>query len=217
MQVLERMQGILERTYDLENAHRVTEFLVTCPDFARSYGLEPDSARGTERVLVDGGAQNLGLSVYLDAGVVEHLDEHDPLSSLHDGNLDAFWTALEGVSHFVYLIWNASRSKPVTRLELELQAEVDKFVTTALLVAAQQEGRVPTELHTWLFDVCRLDEGLDEDEADRYAKANRYAGRYCLALARRYLRRGAGSMFPEIRRFYRLTQRGKLRRIVAGP
>ena len=29
MRVLERMQGILERTYDLENAHRVTEFPLT--------------------------------------------------------------------------------------------------------------------------------------------------------------------------------------------
>ena len=42
-------------------------------------------------------------------------------------------------------------------------------------------------------------------------------GAYCLALARRYLHKGGGSMFPEIRRFYRLTQRGKLRRITAGP
>ena len=119
MQVLDRLQGIIERTYDLENTHRVGEFLVTCPDFARSYGLEPGSPRGVERVLVDERAVDLGLSVYLDASVVDRLAEQDPLSSLHDGNLDAFWTALEGVSHFVYLVWNARRSKPVTRLELE--------------------------------------------------------------------------------------------------
>ncbi len=217
MQILDRLQGIIERTYDLENTHRVGEFLVTCPDFARSYGLEPGSPRGVERVLVDERTVDLGLSVYLDAGVVDRLAEQDPLSSLHDGNLDAFWTALEGVSHFVYLVWNARRSKPVTRLELELQAEVDKFVTTALLVAAQQGGRVPTDLHRWLFDMWRLDDDLSEDDADRYARANHFAGRYCKALTRRYLRAGAASMFPELRRFYRLTQRGKLRRISCGP
>lgn len=216
MQVLERLQGIIERTYDLESTHRVSEFLVTCPDFARSHGLRPDSARGAESVLVDERADDVRMSVYLDAGVVERLDRHDPLSSLHDGNLGAFWTALEGISHFVYLAWNASREKQVTRLELELQAEVDKFVTTALLVAAQRGGRVPGDLHAWLFDLCRLDESLEEEEANRYARANHYAGRYCLALARRYLQEGGESMFPEIRRFYRLTQRGKLRRISAG-
>jgi hypothetical protein len=105
----------------------------------------------------------------------------------------------------------------VTRLEMELQAEVDKFVTTALLVAAQQGGRVPADLHAWLFEFWRLDESLDDEEADRYVRANRYAGRYCRRLSRQYLRTGADSMFPEIRRFYRYTQRRKLRHIDRDP
>jgi hypothetical protein len=213
MQILEKIQGVIERTYDLESEHRVSDFVVTCPEFARAFGLRPDATALQEQVLVRGDSATVDLAVCLDQQVLTQLRDHDPMALLHDGNLEAFWTALEGVSHFVYLVWNVSRRRQVTQLELELQAEVDKFVTTALLVAAQQGGRVPTELHSWLFDLCRLDESLAQEEADRYARANRYAGRFCQQLASRYLRSGGDSMFPEIRRFYRLSQRGKLRHI----
>lgn len=215
MDVVSRLQGIIERTYDLDNDHRVTDFLVTNPDFAHGLGFRPGAAGGAEQVLVSQDGGNLDLAVYLDDAVLDRLGEHDPLDILHDGNLEAFWTALEGVSHFVYLVWNAARRRPVTRLELELQAEVDKFVTTALLVAAQQGGRVPADLHAWLFDFWRLDESLEGEDADRYSQANRYAGRYCRRLSKEYLRDGSGSLFPEIRRFYRFTQRRKLRHIDA--
>ncbi len=213
MQVIDRLQGIIERTYDLENSHRLTDFLVTCPEFARAYGFGSDGTGGTEKVLVAEDAGQMDLAVYLDRDVVARLGRQDPIESLHDGNLEAFWTAMEGVSHFVYLIWNATRRKQVTRLELELQAEVDKFVTTALLVAAQQGGRVPAGLHAWLFDLWRLDDSMGVEDADRYTCANRYAGRYCRRLARDFLRLGGASLFPEIRRFYRFTQSRKMRHI----
>lgn len=216
MQVIDRLQGILERTYDLDNCHKATDFLVTCPEFARDFGFRPDGKAGTERVLVAQDTDQVDLAVYLDREVVARLGREDPVKSLHDGNLEDFWTAIEGVSHFVYLIWNAARQRSVTRLELELQAEVDKFVTTALLVASQQGGRVPAELHSWLFDLWRLDESIQGEDADRYNCANRYAGRYCQRLAKEHLRSGAGSLFPEIRRFYRFTQRRKMRHIESG-
>lgn len=217
MQIIERLQGVIERTYDLQSPHRVTDFLVTNPQFARDFGFRPDGIGGTERVIVSEEDGSLDLAVYLDEQIVSRLRDDNPLNNLNDGNLAAFWTALEGVSHFVYLVWNALHRRQVTRLEMELQAEVDKFVTTALLVAAQQGGRVPPELHGWLFELWRLDETLGEEEADRYVRANRYAGRYCRRLSRQYLQNGANSMFPEIRRFYRFTQRRKLRHIERDP
>ncbi len=50
------------------------------------------------------------------------------------------WTALEGVSHFVYLAWNAGHDKPVSLLELEMQAEVDKYVGSYWLMRRQLPG-----------------------------------------------------------------------------
>ena len=65
---------------------------------------------------------------------------------LHDGNVADYWTALEGVSHFLYLAWNAGHDKPVSLLELEMQAEVDKYVASYWLMRRQFPGRFPAEL-----------------------------------------------------------------------
>jgi len=220
MQLLNDLQGMLQRTYALDGEHRVSDFLTTNPALAESLGLAPDSASGQERVLVSQGDESVDLAVYLHAGVLERLGDADPLERLHDGNVADFWTVLEGVSHFVYLAWNAGQSKPVTLLELELQAEVDKFVLTSLLVAGQQ-GRVPDALHHGLFRLCRVDPSLDPDSRARYEAASRYAGSYCASLLDRFLRDRVDADLPdsalvsELRHFYRLTQRGKLSHIEA--
>jgi hypothetical protein len=216
MRLLHRLQGLVERTYDVANPHRVTDYLVTCPQLAASLGLGQAAVATGEQVLVSGDHDEVNLAVFLDRGLLDELRAENPMRALHDGNLDHFWTALEGISHFVYLVWSARMGRQVTRLELELQAEVDKFVLTAMLVSVQRGGRVPAELHRWLFDLPEIDPSLAAEAAGRYAEANRYAGRYCRGLARRYLTDGAGtSMMPELRRFYRLSQGGKIRRIEA--
>ena len=217
VRVLNKLQGIIRRTYDLGSQPSVSEFLVTTPQAAKSLGLVPGRRPVEEQVLVAVDGDNLDLAVYLNPGVLNRLRREDPLLELHDGNLGDFWTVLEGVSHFVCLAWNAAKNKQVTQLELELQAEVDKFVTTALLVAAQRGGKVPPDLHQWLFELPNIDDGLDEATTARYERANRYAGRYCLELIRRYLRDGRNrSMMPELRRFYRFSQRRKIRHIRCG-
>ena len=105
----------------------------------------------------------------------------------------------------------------MTLLELELQAEVDKFITTAVLLNEQQ-GRLPKQLHGWLFDLPQFAEHLSPEQQQRYYDANRLAGRYCLDLYQR-LRRGASmeELTPELRDFYRATQLNKIDRIRALP
>ena len=135
------------------------------------------------------------------------------MDRLDGGNLGDFWTALEGVSHFTYYAWNATREKSVTLLEMELQAEVDKFIGTALLLQRQGE-RPPRRLHHWLFDLPRFDERLTERELTRYQEANRYAGKYCRKLASALPEgRVDAELMQELRRFYRLPQPAKIAHI----
>lgn len=214
MRLLDDLQGMLQQTYDLEGEHRVTDFLTMNPALVEALGILPGSAAAREQVLVSQQDEDcVDLAVYIAPDVLERLSESDPLERLHDGNLADFWLALEGVSHFVYLAWNAGLDKPVTKLELELQAEVDKFVLTALLLATRQ-GRAPDALHHGLFRRCRLDPSLDSESRARYQAASRYAETYCARLLERFRReRDLYSLTPELRRFYRLSQRGKLARI----
>jgi hypothetical protein len=151
--------------------------------------------------------------LYLDAELVGRLAHDDPNERLHSANLEDFLTALEGVSHFVYYAWNAALDKSDTLHEMELQAEVDKFVATTLLLQRQGE-RPPQALHRLLFDLPRLDPRLAEQEVDRYRQANRYAARYCAQLGAGLAQASAAAhVQSELRRFYRLPQAAKIEHI----
>jgi hypothetical protein len=205
---LVRLQRGLERLYDLPAAQAVLDFLITDAERARALerAAEPPAR---ERVLVREAGDALELGVYLDESIVARLDAAPP--SADRVALDDLWDALEGVSHFTCLAWHARHARPVSRLELELQAEVDKYVTTAALAARDAAGRVPRWLHADLFGRAEVDPRLDPETAARYRAAFLYAARYCRALERRYFRTRAAGLATELRRFYRMERGAKLR------
>src|SRR5213082_2396274 len=108
----------------------------------------------------------------------ERLPREDPLTRLHAGNVADCWTALEGVSHFLYLAWNAGHDRPVSLLELEMQAEVDKYVASYWLLRRQFPGRFPAELRRVLFERTRVDPRSEERRAALYREASRYAEKF---------------------------------------
>ena len=73
---------------------------------------------------------------------LSRLEAADPHRALTENNLADYCTALEGVSHFVYSTWGLERDMPVSLLELETQAEVDKYAITVFLLAAATGGAV---------------------------------------------------------------------------
>jgi hypothetical protein len=207
-------QALLRELYALDLAYEVDDFLTTDAEFARA--LDSGGRELDEKLLIaetDGEAE---VSLYLEPRVLERLARSDPLTKLDADNLEDFWTAFEGVSHFTYYAWNAQLEKSVTLLEMELQAEVDKYVATTLLLSRQGQ-RPPRGLHHWLFEMPRFDERLDGDELDRYRRANRYAGKYCRKLAPAIARGAADAATrAELRRFYRFSQPSKIAHIDAG-
>src|SRR5262245_11340616 len=211
--MLQELQKLLGGIYDVPLTHDVSEFLLT--DRARL----PQAARASragEQVLVAEDGDTLWISVYLEPALLQRLAASNPFEALHGDNIADYWTALEGVSHFVYLVWNASHDRSVTTLELELQAEIDKYVGSLWLLRAQNPGRFPAELHPLLFDRARVDGVLAGERVALYRRANAYAARYCLRLASAL--RSAGSAahaaaIAELRRFYRLNRERKIRHI----
>lgn len=209
---------MLEKIYRVAADHSAVDFLVTDKGQARALEGNAGNVRDvSEKLLVAEDEEGARLALYLDSKVLKRLQENDPHAALNDGNIDDFWTVLEGISHFLYLTWRAASGHAVSLLELELQAEVDKYVSAAVLAAAQQSGRVPRELHHSLFERHTLDPALAVSEHERYRVANRYAGKYCLRLARNFLsRHPRRGLLHEIRSFYRLGQRDKIRHIDHG-
>ncbi len=206
--ILSRLQRGLERLYRIETNLDVEAFVVD--ERARGEALaEAEGAprRPREQLLVSEREGELALGLFLDATALSNLERHDPAAGLSDANFADFCLAVEGVSHFLYVAVCAARDRPVTALELELQAEIDKFASCVLL----SEAHPSEDLRSRLYDRIQYADDLDEHERARYVTANDAARRYAAALERRYLRRGrVGEMLPELRRFYRLGLEEKL-------
>jgi hypothetical protein len=216
--ILKQLQDFIGDIYDVSVSHDVYDFLVTdrqrLPPAART-----DGPTDEELIVMqpeEGTTGELAMSLYLDPALLERLDRADPMERLHDGNVADYWTALEGVSHFVYLAWNAGHDKPVSLLELEMQAEVDKYVGSYWLMRRQFPDRFPAELLRLLFERTRIDSRLAAGREDMYREASRYAERFCRRLERSL--RGArgrsqAEVLTELRRFYRLTNARKVAHI----
>ncbi len=203
--ILRHLQDLIGRIYDVRVAHDVYDFLVT----DRSRLPQAAQSGATDEALIvahDGDGDAVGVSLYLDPDLLQRLRRADPLRRLDERNVADCWTALEGVSHFVYFTWNAGHDKPVSLLELEMQAEVDKYVASFWLLRRQFPQRFPAELLNLLFERTRIDPRLAQGREDIYREASRYAERFCRRLERA-LRREASTqdVLAELRRFYRLT------------
>lgn len=208
--MLAALQDQLTELYQLETGYRIEDFLITDPKLAQILGAESMLRDNAETVLLSEDENGVAMSVYLDAELLERLTRGDPLRGLARDQLDDFWTVLEGVSHFTYLAYSAQNDKSVTLLELELQAEVDKFVSAWLL--AQDDQSLADRLHGWLFDDVSFHPQLDSVQRERYRVSSDYAARFCHRLKYR-LAGGDGSGLEELRHFYRLTQAHKLSHI----
>ena len=214
--VLHRLQAELEALYATPLPYDVYDFLIT--DRALADALTPPGASTSnqERLLVANEEDGASVSLYLDANLLAALERDDPTDCLHAKNLPAFLLALEGVSHLNYVMWNAERNTAVSLLEVELQSEVDKYVTCAKLLAQQGAGNVPAALHRRLFDEVSFDESLGAQARSRYVEANHFAARYCHSLRQRYPQHHYQPGFlRELRGFYRLPQMQKIGHIRA--
>ncbi|MCI0517214.1 MAG: hypothetical protein L0Y45_05195 [Woeseiaceae bacterium] len=207
--MLRDLQNYLSGIYRADPGCAITDYLVTDPTLAGILGRGTLVPNCEESVLVSESGGSLDLCLYLDQQLLDRLDGENPLEQLNAPRLKDVWTVLEGVSHFNYLVWNARQDRKVTLMELEMQAEVDKFISTWLLAQAQQECDFAHLLHRWLFDDISFNPALDDAQRQRYATANHYAGRYCHGLLKR-MPDGNPHCLEELRHFYRLSQAGKI-------
>ena len=206
MNTLARVQRGLESLYRVDTGVEVGDFVVD--EAARDAFAV--TRRPREQLLVCETAGDVELALYVDPSALRNLAAHDPGRRLGDHNLGDFLLAVEGVSHFIYAICCARAGRPVSQLELELQAEVDKYVT-CLLATDEPAREVSAGLRRRLFADAIYDTDLDSDEHDRYRAANDNAHRYAAWLEAVYVvPRRIPEMLGELRRFYRHGLAAKL-------
>jgi hypothetical protein len=179
-----RIQSGLERLYRLDRAADVEPFVIRAEEGER----EALFVRELDGVL----------EIRLRLPVLE-------------GGLDPVCQIIEGVSHFVYLADRAARQREATQLELELQAEVDKYVVLAASLDGFDEV-VSKKLRARLYDEVTFTHEADTELGERYRIANDYARRFTARLERDYVSRARyRELHAELRRFFYSGQGEKLR------
>lgn len=212
--VLVELQRRVEEMHGAEGAPDVRAFVVDDTTRRLLPGARPDVP---EQLFVrqdPADPDEVELALYIAPRVVATLARDDPHRRLHAGNLDDYWIALEGVSHFVLVASRAVDQRKVTALELEIQAEVDKFVAAWRLL--RDQGASPEaaarQLMRRLFGPYALHEPMPRDEADRYHVATRVARRFCGELTATFGQDVAPTRVEHaVRRFVRLELFEKLR------
>jgi len=219
VQTLSRLQRGLEDLYRVKTGVDVEDYVIS-PDMREAL-VDPPARKSREQLLVADCEDEASIALFIDPSALANLQTHDPSRSLGDHNLGDFLLAVEGVSHFIYAICCARADRKVTQLELELQAEVDKYVTCLLVTDAGVPGNrgsgretASMELRRRLFSGFEYEPDLDHDEHARYRAANDNAQRYTAFLEHQFVtRRRIPEMLGELRRFYRLGLSDKLSNI----
>ena len=210
--LLSVIQNNLEDFYEVSVAQNVLDYVITDKNFAEIISNSKIDNTTLEQLLVATNDDYVDVSLYLDDDLVNRLGNNYPSPHTDKKELHDFWIALEGVSHFLYLAWNAHHDRSVSQLELELQAEVDKFVSVTSALNLEKDIKNTKEIWTLLFSEPKFKKDLELENLLRYQKANAYASEYCRNLIEMQ-KTPANSMQKELRRFYRLSQRDKISRI----
>jgi hypothetical protein len=207
-----RIQRHLARTYALDDTPAVDDFIRLTDDDAREALLIRDAGGDLEVAL------------------------HLPRAAIARGraaSFDEICQIVEGVSHFLYVAERARRELPATQLELELQAEVDKYVLLVLggladnvelasplfprhdeagrLGAARFEPERAAHIRAHLFERVTYKDPPGTETGDRYRIANDLAARFVGRLESELARRGRlDELLARLRRFYAAGQTEKI-------
>ena len=196
------MQRALELLYRVRTAVDVGDFMISGAE-RDGYGVA--RAPHEQLLLRAPSHDELEIALFVDEDVLHRLS--GPLDEEH---IPEYLLAVEGVSHFVYAIVHARAGQTFSALELELQAEVDKYLL--VLLGTWREGGNPRkDLRERLFYRIRYADDLSDEERERYVTANAAAAEYVASLEERFVRhRAVDDMLAEMRRFYRLDCAAKL-------
>lgn len=198
--IFSQLQRELEKIYSLQNFAPVELFLMTKEELSQA---NPSSLHKPQVLFQERDGEAF-LGVYLGEETKRRLEQNGvEKAPLHD-----FCLATEEISHFVYLSHCASLEKKVSLLDLEVQAEVDKFLLASRYYASDPR------LFPKLFQEVEFRKELDSKEHQRYQEANRLGAKMAKWLQTKIRTRELGaSVLGFLRNFYRMESQNKLNKV----
>lgn len=206
---LDRIQRILSELYDVQIESSVDDFVCDAETVRAAVG---EGVERGEVLLVAEDADGISVGLYVCPQAVDALEQDLDEAWLDEGRFEAACLATEGVSHFLFLMFRAENEDGVSQLELEVQAEVDKYATGLLAGNGIGAVRARSRSMRWrLFHNAQFLDPAHTEAGQRYRLATRIAARYALWLEEQFVATGdLEALRTELRRFYRLGLREKM-------
>jgi hypothetical protein len=209
---LGQLQQLLQSLNGISAQRPVAGFLI---DNVARERLAPN-ASPEEALLVMESGEELHIALFLNDQALEQLSRGaaDPWTR---SRLSGFCAAAEGVSHFLYLVQRAELGGQVSQLELEAQAELDKYLAVLLQLWATGRRAASPALRRQLFEASAFRPDLAPAERERYRLASALAAACARALEVRFVLEGRlEALLREARRLYRLSGGEKFSALAQG-
>ncbi len=143
--LIEELQRKIEKTYALDTGiTNIEEFVIGDKGYKEFYVQEEirtvvNNNSGSQVFIRDMG-NTLKVSIYYPDELIKVLEDNDPRIGLHDDNIDACASFVEELDHFLFIAQNFKFKRPFSLLELELQANVTKYLVLKYFIALQNKS-----------------------------------------------------------------------------
>jgi len=173
---LRKIEKALKELYLINPELRVENFLVRSPE---DIGFKPKRNLPGVLLVENVSAEEINVALYFNAPTRVALGSAmRRLPSAWSSELSqAFSVAVEETSHFHYLAHHAIEGRKLKASELELQAEIDKFLLFFYSKLRESPNRTKAfqEAFEKCFEKISWQKGLSTEEKERYAFADNEA------------------------------------------
>lgn len=208
--LLEELHKIIERTYHMDTGlDAVSQFVIGDETYRRLYANKKlvtvvQSSYGA-MVVVRIDSKPLRVSLYYPNRLIAKLEVHNPRIGVYDSNIYELSVFVEELDHLLLIAQNYKHRKPFSLLNLEVHANITKYLILSYLIASQRrENKLnPTYrslLKSYLFESNRYS-AVNPKEKKRYSEADRLSAKYVSYLENL----PADMMLEELRRFDKLA------------
>ena len=216
--LIKELQKKIEKTYALDTGiTNIEQYIIGDKGYEEFYAKEEIrtvvNSHSGARVLLRDAGDTLKVSIYYPEALIRELEDNDPRLGIHDENIDLCASFVEELDHFLFIAQNYKSNRPFSLLELELQANVTKYLVLKYFIALQSRSLKLSKfdreyIRHHLFYKRQFDVE-DTTERKRYEDAGKFGMMYTeqidLLSHEERLR--------DLRRFSRMTCPSKIRHI----
>lgn len=203
--LVNRLQQTLEYFYRVKGPVPVKDFCIRQEQLRALLGEERNPPPREALYLMKANDETTDIGLFIDPMEIKRAEGF--VRAPRSESLDAFCVALEGVSHFLYLTYcRVGLDRPVSQIELELQAEIDKYLCLRILFGVKDTA-------TRLFRHFSWHDSVREEDQERYRVAHCEAKRYASWLDHKMRLGEIWTVLDDARRFYRKPLGDKLAHI----